>query len=93
MQGSPTSTLAPVLTLNHIKKLSDEGGSYWVDVRCVCGYSVFLQPTELARRYGADTLLKSLEPRMRCQQCQRKGSAQVRAVPVPRPRGTPKNPH
>jgi hypothetical protein len=90
--GGDGTILAYVLTLNHIQRLSDEGGSYLVDVRCVCGYSALLDPLELARRYGPDTLLVALEPRMLCSSCNRKG-ARVRAVPKPRTRGAPKNPH
>jgi hypothetical protein len=78
--------------LDHIKRLSDEGGIGWlVDVRCTCGRSGWRRPAELAREVGWEVTLESLQQRMRCTQCGNRG-LEVAAVPEPRPRGIPKNP-
>jgi hypothetical protein len=77
--------------LSHIRKLNDEGGTFLVDVRCTCGYTRWFKPLELARRFGWEATLESLQPRMKCSKCGRK-DAQVTAVAEPRPRGVPKNP-
>jgi len=78
--------------LPHILKLSDQGGSFLVDVRCKCGYACWLRPKDLAGRYGWDMTLEALQLRMRCSKCHGR-AAQVTAVAEPRPRGVPKNPH
>lgn len=78
--------------LPHIHKLGDQGGSFLVDVRCKCGYTSWLKPKDLARRFGWDMTIEALQARMRCSKCGAK-SAQVSAVAEPRPRGVPKNPH
>jgi hypothetical protein len=83
---------AAMRALPHIRKLSDEGGSFLVDVHCTCGYTCWLKPKDLAERYGWDMTLEALLPRMRCSKCGAH-AAQVRAVLEPRPRGIPKNPH
>jgi hypothetical protein len=67
------------------------GGTFLFDVRCTCGYTRWLKPLELARRFGWDATLESLQPRMKCSKRGRK-DAQVTAVAEPRPRGVPKNP-
>lgn len=79
--------------LDHIKKLSDEGGQGWlVDVRCKCGRSGWLEPSAVARAAGWDATLEWLQKRMRCSRCGQKDLS-VTAVLAPKPRGIPKNPH
>ncbi len=79
--------------LDHIKKLSDEGGIGWlVDVRCKCGRSGWKKPEALAQKAGWDATLESLQQRLRCTKCGQKGM-EVVAISEPRPRGIPKNPH
>lgn len=79
-------------TLPDIKKLDDCFGMFLVRVICKCGASRDMLPEALARIAGWSTTLEALEPRMRCSKCGAKG-AQIVAVPQPRPRGIPKNPH
>jgi hypothetical protein len=89
----PRATLAGMRTLAHIQRLSDEGGRGWlVDVRCVCGRTGWLEPAILAQQVGWDATLESLTQRLRCTQCGQK-ELTLTAIPAPRPRGIPKNPH
>ena len=82
----------PMRTLPDIKKLDDCFGMFLVRVTCKCGASRDIPPDALARMTSWQTTLEALAPRMRCSVCGTKG-AQVVAVPQPRPRGNPKNPH
>jgi hypothetical protein len=80
-------------SLDHIQRLSDEGGRSWVvDVRCRCGRAGWLEPQRLAQRVGWNATLDSLRQRLRCTACGEKGLTII-AIPAPRPRGIPKNPH
>lgn len=78
--------------LDHIKKLSDEGGRGWsLDIQCDCGRSGWEKPQVIASQVGWETSLESLRHRLRCSQCGQKG-LEVDAVPESRPRGLSKNP-
>jgi hypothetical protein len=79
--------------LAHIQKLDDCFGLFLVRVTCKCGASRDITPEALARMVGWTTTFAAIAPRMRCSKCGEKGAAQVVAVPQPRPRGVPKNPH
>jgi hypothetical protein len=90
----PTARYAcAVRSLDHIQRLSDEGGRGWlVDVRCRCGRTGWLELARLAHQVGWDATLDSLRQRLRCTACGEKGLT-LTAIPAPRPRGIPKNPH
>jgi hypothetical protein len=79
--------------LDHIQRLNDEGGRGWlIDVRCRCGRTGWLEPARLAHQVGWDATLESLRLRLRCTACGERGLT-LTAIPAPRPRGIPKNPH
>lgn len=79
--------------LPHIKKLDDGLGLFRVRITCAaCRASREVSPESLARIAGWSATLEQLKARMRCSQCGSK-DAEVVAVRVPRPRGTPRNPH
>jgi hypothetical protein len=96
MLYGPSQAAAPTLRgvriLGHIKKLDDCFGQFIVRVSCKCGTTREISPEALARIVGWSTTLAQLAERMRCSKCGAK-AAQVVAVPLPRPRGVPKNPH
>jgi len=82
-----------VRPLHHIKKLDDACGHFLVHVTCKqCNTVREIVPEALARIVGWSMALEALAPRMRCSKCGAK-AAEVVAVPLPRPRGMPKNPH
>jgi hypothetical protein len=85
--------LGSVRTLDHIKKLDDSFGLFFVRIICRCGATRDIEPKALALIAGWTTSLADLIPRMRCSKCGTKGECKVVAVPQPRPRGVPKNPH
>lgn len=80
-------------TLPHIRRLDDCFSQFLVRVTCrTCRTWRDVAPEVLARIAGWSATLESLAPRMRCSRCGVK-SADLSAVPLPRPRGVPKNPH
>lgn len=76
-----------VRVLAHIKKLDDAFGQFRVRITCGCGASRECEPVALARIAGASATFAALAPRMRCTQCGARGTAEVVAVAIPRPRG------
>ena len=79
--------------LDHIRRLSDEGGQGWLlDVHCPCGRAGWIPPAQLAAQVGWDTALPTLQQRLRCTACGAKGLT-IAAISAPRARGIPKNPH
>jgi len=65
----------------HIQKLSDEFGFYQLSIRCrPCGHTTVASPHTLARRFGWQCSLLTLQKHLVCAQCGQR-AAEITAIP------------
>jgi hypothetical protein len=81
-----------VRVLAHIKKLDDCFGNFLVRVTCNAARFARSRRRHWHAWSAGQCPSSSSRSGMRCSQCGAR-SAEIVAVPLPRPRGAPKNPH